>query len=219
MIDQKKLEGLFLDPSFIFERFNTSFDVPQLLATHQSIVTAIRPMVKDQNERYEGYSLQSDDERDQDFGSLNQTRVHADDHSYVEIKKFFFHKKRNLWGDRFSSVFQKFPFSLYQGRVLIARPQCKIPMHNDGLYRLTMHVPLQTNKGCYFEINGHLAHLPADGSTYILNTRLPHNFLNAGTEDRIHLVFSLWPICIESPSVDFLKEFGGFYEKARAYGI
>ncbi len=215
MINPKRLEDLYFDSGFVCERIDTGFDIVKLVSVHNEISRIVDPIQKDNNEKYAGYGLQSDDVNDLYYGPLQQTRVHAKDHSYKEIKKFSFHEKRNALGDKFANVFAKFPFGLFQGRVLITQPGCQIPQHNDGKFRLTLHVPIITNSHCSFEIGGQNLHLPADGSSYILNTRLEHSFTNRGTTDRVHLVFSLWPICVANPSAEFLNEYAQFYERAR----
>ncbi|NUN05027.1 MAG: aspartyl/asparaginyl beta-hydroxylase domain-containing protein [Bdellovibrio sp.] len=215
MISPKRLEDLYLDSSFVCERIDTGFDIASLVSIHAEISKSILPIQKDNNAKYSGYGLQSDDVDDVYYGSLQQTRVHAKDHSYIEIKKFSFHEKRNSLGEKFATVFEKFPFSLFQGRVLITQPGCQIPQHNDGKFRLTLHVPILTNSQCLFDIGGERIHLPADGSSYILNTRSEHSFVNNGTDDRVHLVFSLWPICVTNPSTRFHDEYVQFYERAR----
>ena len=215
MISSKRLEDLYFNSGFVYEKIDTGFDIPSLVSVHTEISKSVDSIQKDNNEKYAGYGLQSDDLSDLYYGALQQTRVHAKDHSYIEIKQFRFHETRNSLGDKFICVFEKFPFSLFQGRVLITKPGCQIPTHNDGKFRLTLHVPILTNPQCSFEIGGDSLHLPADGSSYILNTRLEHSFTNQGTTARVHLVFSLWPICVESPSAEFLNQYGQFYERAR----
>lgn len=215
MIDEKRLEELYLDPSFLCEKLDTGFDVSSLVSIHQEISEQVRPIQKDNILNYVGYGLQSDDLNDQYYAPLHQTRVHAKDHSYVEIRKFRFHERKNPLGEKFESVFSKFPFAIFQGRALIAKPGCQIPEHNDGKFRLTLHVPIATNPGCLFDMAGTQIHLPADGRSYILNTRLEHSFINNGTSDRVHLVFSLWPICVTNPSLKFANEYQHFFDQAQ----
>jgi len=217
MLTQTALEKLYLDRQFVFQKLETKFDLQLIKEIHHSICSQITLKQKDQNPNYRGYCLQSDKKEDPFFGCLQQTRVHNQEHQYIQISDFLFHKQRNAFGDQFAFIFEKFPFQLYQGRVLIAKPGCKIPSHNDGLFRLTLHIPLETNENCLFEINSQSVYLPADGSAYILNTRLPHAFSNEGFTSRVHLVFSLWPICVQSPSEAFKAEFNDFYKKASQF--
>ena len=54
---------------------------------------------------------------------------------------------------------------------------------------LCYHIPLLTNEGCRFVYDDKSFHTPADGSLYIVNNGIPHTFVNAGTEPRVHIMF------------------------------
>jgi hypothetical protein len=71
--------------------------------------------------------------------------------------------------------------------------------HRDGpdnLYFVRLHIPIITNPGCIFEAKDadvtEVAHMPADGSSYILRVNRMHRVSNLGTEDRFHLVMDVW---------------------------
>lgn len=51
------------------------------------------------------------------------------------------------------------------------------------------HVPLETNKNSFLFFDNYPPfHLPADGSVYWLDTRMPHTALNCDLQPRYHLV-------------------------------
>jgi hypothetical protein len=52
-----------------------------------------------------------------------------------------------------------------------------------------VHIPLITNAGCRFVYETRAFSMPADGSAYVVNNGIPHTFVNAGTEPRLHLTF------------------------------
>jgi hypothetical protein len=59
-------------------------------------------------------------------------------------------------------------------------------MHYDKNPRI--HIPLLTNPECYFVFkNGMIQHLEV-GSSYWVDTRLHHTFINCSAQKRLHLV-------------------------------
>jgi len=57
--------------------------------------------------------------------------------------------------------------------------------YEEGTVRL--HIPVTTNEGVDFRLNGSRCPMPA-GSTWYLRLSDPHSVANRGTEDRVHLV-------------------------------
>lgn len=55
--------------------------------------------------------------------------------------------------------------------------------------KLCVHIPLITNPGCRFVYDTRAFFMPVDGSPYVVNNGIPHTFINAGTEPRLHLTF------------------------------
>lgn len=52
-----------------------------------------------------------------------------------------------------------------------------------------VHIPLITNVGCRFIYEHKSFLMPADGSVYVVNNGIPHSFMNAGSDPRLHLTF------------------------------
>ena len=52
-----------------------------------------------------------------------------------------------------------------------------------------VHIPLITTVGARLIYENRNFHMPADGSAYVVNNSIPHTFANAGTVDRVHLMF------------------------------
>jgi len=60
--------------------------------------------------------------------------------------------------------------------------------YEEGTVRL--HIPVTTNDGVDFRLNGRRCVMPA-GSTWYLRLSDPHSVANRGTEDRVHLVIDV----------------------------
>lgn len=61
----------------------------------------------------------------------------------------------------------------------------------DDNYAVRLHVPIQTNPGCFFETETEQAHLEADGSAYFLYVNRMHRVINNGSQHRYHLIMDV----------------------------
>lgn len=111
-----------------------------------------------------------------------------------ESRRFLFFDRRNLVGDEFDFVFRRvFPLPLFRTRLLMIAPDSTpVRRHSDGARTVRLHIPIETNEGSWFEIDGRHYYLPADGSAYLINTSLIHQVGNAGEVPRTHLVSVLY---------------------------
>jgi len=75
---------------------------------------------------------------------------------------------------------------MFRTRVMKMAPKTCYTYHQDPTMR--MHIPLITNKGCFFVIDDEVIRLPADGNNYLIDTTKKHTFVNASFEERVHLV-------------------------------
>jgi hypothetical protein len=77
---------------------------------------------------------------------------------------------------------------VYRTRIMVSRPKSCYSIHRD--YSPRLHLPLITNKQCYFVFKDppEFIHMPADGQTYWVDTRADHTFMNGSVENRLHLV-------------------------------
>lgn len=112
----------------------------------------------------------------------------------TEHSPFRFFDRRNLAGDEFEFVFRRVtPLRMYRTRLMSVSPGARPgSLHTDGARSIRLHVPIETNSGCWFELEGRRLHLPADGSAYLINTSLMHRIGNEGTSPRTHLVSVLF---------------------------
>ena len=87
----------------------------------------------------------------------------------------------------------------------IAKRVCNIFEFKDMTYRVVMpntaynwhmdnglvyHIPLITNVGCHFVYDNESYVMPA-GPLYAVHNGVPHTFVNAGREERLHLTFEI----------------------------
>lgn len=77
-------------------------------------------------------------------------------------------------------------FGMYRTRVMKMKAKSCYTYHQDPTIR--MHIPLITNDDCFFVIEDQVVRCPADGNTYVIDTRKKHTFVNASRQERIHIV-------------------------------
>lgn len=82
-------------------------------------------------------------------------------------------------------------YNLFHTRLMLVKPKTCYSHHRDRNKRI--HIPLVTNEDCFFILDKQVVHLPADGTVYLVDTTKMHTFLNAGAEDRVHVVGQISP--------------------------
>ena len=58
----------------------------------------------------------------------------------------------------------------------------------EGSYSIRLHIPIFTNSGATFVCENEEAHMPSDGSAYIIDVSREHQVFNRGKTDRIILL-------------------------------
>ena len=72
-------------------------------------------------------------------------------------------------------------------RLLMLGPRSNYSFHHDpDSWRV--HIPVVTNENAFMIVHGKLWHLPL-GNAYLVKVKDHHCAMNAGNEDRIHIVF------------------------------
>ena len=72
-------------------------------------------------------------------------------------------------------------------RMLMIKPRTTYSLHHDpDLWRV--HIPLITNPDCFMFVHGKMYHMEI-GYAYLMRVEHHHLALNAGMENRIHIVF------------------------------
>lgn len=73
-------------------------------------------------------------------------------------------------------------------RLLLVKPRTCYSIHSDPYPRV--HLPVITNSQCLLCFPEHniMKYLPADGTSYWVDTTKKHTFINCSEENRVHLV-------------------------------
>jgi hypothetical protein len=78
--------------------------------------------------------------------------------------------------------------NIVRGRFMKMKHKTCLTMHVDKSKRI--HIPIYTNNDCMMIINENIVRMPF-GSTYLVDTTVPHTALNASKNSRVHLVFCI----------------------------
>jgi hypothetical protein len=81
------------------------------------------------------------------------------------------------------------PYS-YRWSIAVQPPNGSVARHTDQEDEDTIHIPIITNTDAVFNFNSPI-HMPANGSAYLLHTEYPHDTVNRGSTDRVHLIFRI----------------------------
>lgn len=82
-----------------------------------------------------------------------------------------------------------------RARILRLAPHVESTWHVDGqphVYSVRLHIPIVTNRGCFFNYQDESFHMAADGNAYLVKVNRPHMIHNKSSEDRFHLVVNIW---------------------------
>ena len=77
-------------------------------------------------------------------------------------------------------------YNIVRGRFMRMEHKTCLTYHKDQTKRI--HIPVYTNNDCMMIIDDKVCRIPF-GSTYLVDTTLPHTALNASKDPRVHLVF------------------------------
>ena len=75
---------------------------------------------------------------------------------------------------------------IHRTRLMRLRPHTCYSYHKDASQRI--HIPIVTSVNCFIIVDDILNRYPADGSSYLINTRKMHTAVNASNNDRWHIV-------------------------------
>ena len=99
------------------------------------------------------------------------------DLEYTEINPFF---KNTIFED----IIKK--YDLKRTRLMWMTPKSSYSIHTDAYARL--HIPLITNKECFFIFKEGIQFHLSVGHVWWVNTKLNHTYLNFSDNSRLHLV-------------------------------
>lgn len=69
-------------------------------------------------------------------------------------------------------------------------PGTRLGMHQDEPEWMTVHIPIYTNEKATWTIGGDEFYMPM-GNAWILNSTLPHDVVNYGDTERVHVYFCI----------------------------
>lgn len=82
-----------------------------------------------------------------------------------------------------------------RARWSLLRAQSESTLHRDAAdatYAVRLHIPVITNSQCTFYAGEEFAHMPADGSAYLIKVNRMHQIFNKSNEDRIHIIMNVF---------------------------
>lgn len=84
-------------------------------------------------------------------------------------------------------IVQSMPASVKKIQISEHAPGHELLLHQDSPDNIRFHIAIETNRHCWWEIQGERFQIPANGWVYLINTSLPHRVYNRGNSPRIHL--------------------------------
>ncbi len=192
----------------IYEKLNFSYDVQKLQQHLKDYVIALP--VTSQSPAFGGWSVTSSNGDFRDGWGQG--------HLIFEEKKKQFTNKEELLSELkklsvLPSHAYKVPTEICHGylyevfkdiasrgfvprraRIIRLPPQSSSSWHRDQpdqVFGVRLHIPIETNPYCFFECEDGKAHLPADGSVYLLRVNRMHRVYNEGSLPRYHLVMDI----------------------------
>lgn len=91
--------------------------------------------------------------------------------------------------------FRKMKLPPARARIIRLSPHSGSSWHRDcpdNVYKARLHVPIETNPRCTFEVEGEgVGHMPADGSSYFVQVNRIHRVFNDSDLYRYHLVMDV----------------------------
>lgn len=156
-------------------RFLAPVDVASLKVTLQNYIDkAINDGIKQQGLRWAGAFEGVSDLR---YNEANPNKISEEDFVDWQLGTEFLQKVSKDLGIRDRG----------RVRMLMMTPRSTYSFHHDpDLWRV--HIPLITNPDAFMIVDGNLWHLPI-GNAYLVKVKDYHLALNAGSENRVHIVF------------------------------
>lgn len=84
-------------------------------------------------------------------------------------------------------------YRIVRTRLMYMKPRTCYSIHSDPYPRI--HIPVITNRQCLmiFPEEDSIEHMPADGTSYYVDTTKKHTFINCSEVPRVHLVGVVLP--------------------------
>ena len=105
-------------------------------------------------------------------------------------------------------------------RITCLKPHSKSIIHRDApaeKYLARIHIPLITNEKCVHWTEHGEAHMPADGSVYMLWVNCMHQIRNDSDEDRYHIICDAYDTQGITENFRYKQNINRLIEEANAY--
>ena len=105
-------------------------------------------------------------------------------------------------------------------RLTCLKPHSKSIIHRDAPsenYLARIHIPLITNEKCIHWTEFGEAHMPADGSIYMLWVNCMHQIRNDSDEDRYHIICDAWDTRGVTKNFQYKNNINRLIEEGEAY--
>ncbi len=185
-IDQARGEGKFL-----LEMLDTGLDVVRLQEDYQRLlgIYALHETARRDGSTLRSFSLTHRPRSEDPVHDGNQTQ-YAPDNSRVFEEADFTEFNAVFKDTIFYEIYQSMPFKIGRMRLNFLPERTVFPMHRDSAARA--HIAVETNENCFL-ISGDAQahHVPADGNTYVFDTKESHTAFNASRKGRIHLTMAI----------------------------
>lgn len=164
-------------------------------------ISSIKNLVMQTSEQV--WNLENE-RKENDFECFHDTRhiIFRFIEGMRDHRRFYSHPIWDVWQSRLLPVMNKsiarydFKHPVYP-KAMLARlaAGATIDRHTDGagsnLFTHKIHIPIQTNEKAFLIIKDEAFHL-REGVAYEVNNIVPHSAENAGSTDRIHLIFEVF---------------------------
>ncbi len=190
----------------VFEKLDIIFPIHSYIEHFQKVVSQLPPVMT--SAHFGGWSITSSD-GDYKDGWVYQRKVTPESANSIEDVRAF-NNKINFKGSRAyrtptnicspelkEMIEQLNGLGLFPCRVRFTQvlPGGDTPFHRDNppdIYGVRLHIPIITNSECFFECEAGKAHLPADGSAYLLKVNQMHRVYNHGPFTRVHIIMDVY---------------------------
>lgn len=185
----------------IYEELDIKFDYPSLRKEFETISQLNDPVML--TSTFGGWSITSSDGDYRD-GWLRSNELDCENVNLnfnpVELKKkyglksvVFYKTPTQVCGLQAKSLIDRLEdLGFYPRRVryMLLKAGGQSNLHRDApdeIYSVRLHVPIVNNPDCFFECEEGRANLKP-GCIYLLKVNRPHQVVNKGSTDRVHLV-------------------------------
>jgi len=126
-----------------------------------------------------------------DADTLDYSWLNSRGSDKTSRERYFNKLQPKLQNTEIELLFNSLNFDITRTRIFVIDPgSTPYTVHRDTTPRI--HIPIETNEKCRFYFYNPseepAEYMPADGSIYLVNTKINHTFKNESNQRRIHIV-------------------------------